>query len=96
MWQPTGPQSADVTIHFQQADAEGATSTAIVRAAVEVAGDGQSLTATYTLEFIGPDGTSSGQLGPTTATGTRLAVEPMGTPVGPLVAPFSPAASSAS
>ena len=95
-WQPTGPGSADLIIRFEDADDEGALSTTIVRAAVEAAEDGQSLTATFTLEFVGPDGTSSGQLGPTTATGTRLAVEPMGTPVGPLVAPSSPAASPAS
>jgi hypothetical protein len=53
----------------------------IIRASIEVAPDGQSLTATYTLEFIDPDGTSSGEIGPGMAEGTKLAVEPMGTPV---------------
>lgn len=91
-WQSTGPGSADLIIRFEATDDQGAVSMTIVRAAVEAAGDGQSLTATFTLEFIGPDGTSSGQLGPVTATGTRLAVEPMGTPVGPLAPPAGPAA----
>lgn len=54
----------------------------VVRADIEVAEDGQTLTATYTGEFIGPDGTSTGEVGPGLAEGTRLAVEPQGTPIG--------------
>ena len=55
----------------------------IIRASIEVAPDGQSFTATYTLEFIDQEtGEGSGEYGPGTATGTRLAVEGPGTPVG--------------
>jgi hypothetical protein len=52
------------------------------------------LTAEYTLEFVGPDGSSSGELGQAQATGRRIAVEPMGTPVGPLMAPVAATSTS--
>ena len=95
-WESTGPSSGALTILFTQPpDANGAITTVKVRAAIEVSDDGQSLSASYTLDFIGPDGTSSGEFGPATATATRIAVEPMGTPVGPIAPPPSPAASPA-
>jgi hypothetical protein len=51
-----------------------------VRVEIEVAEDGQTLTATYTLEFTG-EGFPEGEIGPGMAEGVRIAVEPMGTPV---------------
>jgi hypothetical protein len=81
-WQATGPSRAELTFH-QIFTEEGDTfSRTTVRAQIEVAADGQSLTATYTLEFTLPGGMSTGQYGPGNVSGTKLVVEPMGTPVG--------------
>ena len=87
VWKPTGPRSAALTILFHNQDQNGGVATVKVRANGEVDASGDTFTATYTLEVILPDGTSSGETGPGTATGTRIAVEPMGTPVGPLMGP---------
>jgi hypothetical protein len=92
-WEPAGPQTATLTFVFRGTDESGAPTSGTVRADVEVAADGQSLTATYTVEFAGPDGTPTGQLGPGEASGTRLKVEPMGSPVAPLQPPSSAAPS---
>lgn len=83
VWQATGPQTADMMFHGLNPDEDGG-GWFTVRAAIEVAADGQSLTASYTLEIVAADGTASGQYGPGEVTGTRIAVEPMGTPVGTL------------
>ena len=88
-WEPTGPNTAAAILVVYQQDDKGAVSKATVRATVQVAADGQSLTADYTIEFTSPDGTPSGQLGPGKGSGTRIAVEPMGTPVAPLGPPPS-------
>jgi hypothetical protein len=42
------------------------------------------LTADYTLEGSGIEGVPPGEYGPGQVTGTRVVVEPMGTPVGSL------------
>lgn len=82
-WQPTGPNTANLTIIFHGTDEKGNYVAKIkVRAAVTVDASGNSFTAPYTLEFISPDGKSTGQLGPVTATGTRIMAEAPGTPVG--------------
>jgi hypothetical protein len=82
-WATTGPTTAGMTFHgFLPGEAGGGMIT--VRAAIAVAADGQTLTATYTLELVKADGTSTGQYGPGHVTGTRIAAEPMGTPVGSL------------
>ena len=60
-----------------------------MRGTFQVAPDGQSVTATYTLEYSG-GGAPAGQIGPGSASGTRVVVEPMGSPVMPLPAPASP------
>jgi hypothetical protein len=92
VWAPTGERTAAITLVFFVPGEGGASGgRAIVRATVEVAADGQSFTAPYTLEIVTPDGAGSGQFGPATATGTRLAVEQMGTPAGPLSALFGQA-----
>lgn len=53
-----------------------------IRGDLEAAPDGQSWTASYTLELAGPDEMSSGEIGPGMAEATRIMVEPQGTPVG--------------
>lgn len=87
VWEATGPRSVALTILFHNQDENGNVGTVKVRASGEVDASGDTFTATYTVEFTGPDGTSSGEMGPGTATGTRIAVEPMGSPVGPLIGP---------
>jgi hypothetical protein len=52
-----------------------------------VSADGQSWTADYTAELTG-EGLPTGEFGPGSATGTRINVEPMGTPVAPVEALF--------
>ncbi len=93
VWETTGPRTAAVTIvHGVLADEDGGPGgIATIRASFEVAADGQRFTADYTVEFAGPDGSSGGEFGPGTATGERIAVEPMGTPVGPLADLFGEA-----
>jgi hypothetical protein len=85
-WQATGPTTAAATFLYHGRDESGGfAGTVKIRATAAVDAAGNALTAEYTLEFIGPDGTSSGEMGPGTATAERIAVEPMGTPVGPLM-----------
>jgi len=76
-WEPTGERTGALTVSFLFADSNRAVSTSTVRASVEASEDGQSWTAAFTVEYIGPDGVSSGQIGPVTASATRIAVEPM-------------------
>lgn len=84
-WESTGDNTANLTILTFLADEEGLlVGTFTVRAEVEIAEDGQSLSATYTAEFVGADGSGGGEYGPGTGTGTLVAVEPMGTPEGTL------------
>ena len=91
VWEATGPRTAAVTLRVTAAD-QGVpfAGLAIIRGTVEVAEDGLSFAAPYTLEVVGPDGTRSGEYGVSTARGTRLTLqdvaelEDMGVPVGPL------------
>ena len=77
-WEPTGDTTATLTIHFIDSDGGGG---GVIRASVEVAADGQSLTASYTLEIFDPaTGEGSGEIGPGIAEGTRMVVEAPGTP----------------
>ncbi len=82
--------SLDATFLFPQRDPEcgcfvGYTT---VRTSTEVAEDGQSFAGSYTLEppagMAEAMGAPLGQLGPGEVTGQRIAVEPVGEPVGPL------------
>jgi hypothetical protein len=85
VWESTGENTANLTFRFVDEDG----SIIIIRASLEVAADGNSLTAEYSFEFIGPDGESTGEYGPGSATGTRAEVEAMGEPVGSLEDLFS-------
>ena len=81
-WESTGATTANLTILGYEGDDEGNHVVSItIRASIEVSADGASFTAQYTIEFTYPDGSSTGQAGPGTVTGTRLAVEAPGTPV---------------
>ena len=87
-WEATGPTSADLTILFPGPVENGEfAGHAKVRVHIEVDELGDTFAAMYTVEFPGPDGASSGELGPASVTAERITVEPMGTPVGPLTAP---------
>jgi hypothetical protein len=84
VWRPTGERTVEVT--FQQVAKDGI---ATIRGEGEVATDGQTFDATYTIEFAPTGGKATGQYGPGHVHGTRLSVEPMGTPVGPISALFA-------
>ena len=77
-WEATGPTSINLT--FVELDEDGS---AVIRAAGEVSEDGQTFTAEYTIGFTG-EGAPAGEYGPGHVTGTRINVEPMGTPAGSL------------
>ena len=83
-WEATGPTSAALTLvqQFPTEDDESAEQVTI-RATIEVDPDGQSFTGEYTIELAG-EGAPAGEYGPGTVTGTRIVVEPMGTPAGSL------------
>jgi hypothetical protein len=80
----TGERTAGLTIISPGMDEEAFAGMFVVRASIEVGETGDSFTAQYTGEFVTPDGTETGEYGPGTATATRITVEEMGTPVGPL------------
>jgi hypothetical protein len=88
-WEATGATTAALTFrqHFVQED--GSFASSIIRAVIQVGLDGQTFTAQYTLELNGAAGAPVGQHGPGAATATRIAVEPMGSPVAPLADLFS-------
>ena len=81
-WEATGPSSAAVTFVIQLSDDEGGDAGRVtIRATGEVGPDGQTFTGEYTIEFVG-GGAPPGEHGPGSVTGTRIVVEPMGTPAG--------------
>lgn len=84
VWEATGDRTAAVTLLFFLPSKDAAFGgLGKVRATVVVDAAGDAFSAPYTLEFVAPDGSTSGELGPATATATRIRLEPMGTPVGP-------------
>jgi hypothetical protein len=88
-WAATGDRTADATFMFPFIDPEGNfVGYATVRTSIEVAEDGESFAGTYTFEVPAEVaeafGAPVGQLGPGEVTGQRIAVEPMGEPVGPI------------
>ena len=86
-WEATGPDSFSLTFHSLSLTEDGSVVLFTIRAIGEVSEDGQSWTAEYTAE-LGGEGAPLGEYGPGTATATRINVEPMGTPVGPVEALF--------
>jgi hypothetical protein len=84
-WEPTGETTADMTFRIFEDDG----AMLVIRAGID-SPDNQTVTATYTIEFIESDGTSSGEIGPGMAEGTRISVEPQGTPVGSFEDVFAP------
>ena len=84
VWEATGERTAGLTIVSPGMEEDAFAGLFMVRASVEVDESGDSFTARYTGEFVDPAGTESGEFGPGTATATRIVVEAMGTPAGPL------------
>jgi hypothetical protein len=83
-WEATGPSSINLTfIEMFLIDDEGSAGMQTIRAAGEVSEDGQSFTAEFTIQFTG-EGDFPGEFGPGHVTGTRINVEPMGTPAASL------------
>ena len=89
-WAATGDRTADATFLFPFDDPECGclVGYGTIRTSIEVAEDGQSFAGTYTIEppaaMAEAMGVPAGQLGPGDVTGQRIAVEPMGEPVGPI------------
>lgn len=85
VWAPSGDSTADMTIRGTIPGEEGSNGGLfVIRVAIEVDATGESFAGPYTLEIMNPDGTGTGQYGPSSVTGTRLVAEPMGEPVGSL------------
>jgi hypothetical protein len=86
VWEPTGPSTVALMfsglIPAEEAGSGGGRFT--IRGTLEVAADGQSFSGDYTVELSGVEGMPTGEYGPDSVTGTRVVVEPMGTPVGPI------------
>ena len=82
VWEATGPNSVNLTFLNPTASSGELIGTAKVRATVLVDETGNRFDSEYTVELVLPNGASSGELGPGVASGTRIEVEPMGTPVG--------------
>ena len=86
VWRATGPSTVALMfsglIPAEEAGSGGGRFT--IRATLEVAADGQSFSGDYTVEVTGVEGMPTGEYGPDSVTGTRVVVEPMGTPVGSL------------
>jgi uncharacterized cupredoxin-like copper-binding protein len=78
-WESTGPSTADASIWYPAGGG-----VLVIRAAIEVAADGQSFTGTYTVEMAAIGGEGSGQHGPAEIIGTRIPAEGPGEPVGPM------------
>jgi hypothetical protein len=77
-WTPASDTTADLTF-TQVTDGPAYIK---IRAGIEIAPDGQSLTGTFTFEavFDPAGGGTSGEIGPGTITGTRMVAEAPGTP----------------
>jgi hypothetical protein len=85
VWEASGDSSVNLTlVSTAPGETVGMEAAVIfvVRAELEVAADGQSFTGTYTFEITTTTGEATGQYGPGTITANRLAVEPMGEPIG--------------
>ena len=96
VWEATGERTAGLTIVSPGMEDEVTfAGTFIVRASIEVDEAGDAFTAQYTGEFVTPDGTRTGEYGPGMATATRIEVEEMGTPAGPLEVLFGGEAEAA-
>ncbi len=79
----TWSSMSDATVAVSFAATTDGPSYILIRAQLEVAADGESFTGSYTIEAIfDPAGAeSSGEVGPGTLTGARLAAESPGTPI---------------
>ncbi len=90
-WTSTGDRTADLSFDQMVTAPDGSlVGLTVIRASVNVAEDGQSLTGSWTLELPAAAaemaGAPAGQLGPSDVTGERIAVEPPGSTVGPMPA----------
>lgn len=90
-WAPAGERAYDLTFALRLEGAEGL---ATVRASGQVSEDGQSVNATYTVQFPPGGVFPEGELGLADFTAQRIELEPMGEPVGPLELPPTDAAAA--
>lgn len=83
VWRSTGDRTAELTFVNTFPIGDNVFATATIRATIEVSEDGNSFDGQYTVEITGMPVAPEGEYGPEAVTGTRIQVEPMGTPVGP-------------
>ena len=89
-WAATGPSTGALTFTQYGVEQAGAVYSVTVRGTIEVITDG-TLTGTFSVEYGDASGTPTGQYGPATVTGTRIAVEPMASELTPMGPPASAA-----
>jgi hypothetical protein len=78
---------ATATLLLPWYDEDGFVGWNTIRAFVRLSADGDSIAADYTMDIPNRDGTTSGQLGPVHASGTRMITEAPGEPIGQVPAP---------
>lgn len=77
VWEPVGETGAALTITAQVDAGDGHVALMTVRGEVTLDAAGDAWTGSASVEQVGADGSSSGQMGPIPASATRLGVEPM-------------------
>ena len=82
-WSPSGAITGDLTAVWPHPDESGYLGIGMARGSFEVSADGETLTGAFTNEYPTGQGGTTGQLGPIEVTATRVALEPMSTPITP-------------
>jgi len=81
VWEENDDGTVTLTAWENQGDGQGGSFGSFkIRATITLGADGDTFTATYTLEFTDPVGNSSGEAGPGEASGRRAKPEAPGTP----------------
>jgi len=81
VWEENDDGTVTLTAWENQGDGQGGSFGSFkIRATITLGADGDTFTATYTLEFTDPVGNSSGEAGPGQASGRRAKAEAPGTP----------------
>jgi hypothetical protein len=75
-WAATGERTAAMTLVLLIEEGGVVRGTVRVRAGLEVDATGDALAGTFTTEFVGADGASTGQRGPLAVAGERIRAEP--------------------
>lgn len=74
-WAGTGERTAVMTLVLVRQDGESVRGTVRVRASLKVDATADAFAGTFTTEFVGLDGASSGERGPLSVAGERVRIE---------------------